>query len=131
MINYQRARRTLMNAEDNLKVQLRTDLRTVHTQYIAYEINKRNYELNVRLKDQAFEQIVAPPAGGTQGLAQSANAATQTTNLLNFQGGAYRSQGALIGGYETYQTQRLIFYRDIGTLPYDEWEAFRELFPTQ
>jgi len=131
LINYQRARRTLMNAEDNLKVQLRTDLRTVHTQYIAYEINKRNYELNVRLKDQAFEQIVAPPAGGTQGLAQSANAATQTTNLLSFQRSTYGSQTGLISAYESYQTARLIFYRDIGTLPYDEWEAFRELFPTE
>ena len=63
------------------------------TAYIGYEINKRNYELNVRLKDQAFEQIVAPPAGGTQSLAQSANAATQTTNLLSFQGAAYRLAG--------------------------------------
>ncbi len=58
----------------------------MHQTYINYEIAKRNYELNVRLKDQSFEQIVAPPAGGTQALAQSANAATQTTNLLNFQG---------------------------------------------
>jgi hypothetical protein len=131
LINYQRARRSLMNAEDNLKIQLRNDLRNVHQAYIGYEINKRNYELNVRLKDQAFEQIVAPPSGGSQGLAQSANAATQTTNLLSFQNGAFGSQTALINGYETYQTQRLIFYRDIGTLPYDEWEAFRELFPTQ
>ena len=103
----------------------------MHQAYIGYEINKRNYELNVRLKDQAFEQIVAPPSGGTQGLAQSANAATQTTNLLSFQRAASGSQLALITGYETYQTQRLIFYRDIGTLPYDEWEAYRELFPTQ
>jgi hypothetical protein len=131
LINYQRQRRNMMVAEDNLKVQLRTDLRAVHASYIGYEINKRNYELNVRLKDQAFEQIVAPPAGGTQNLAQSANAATQTTNLLSFQSAAYRSQLALITGYEGYQTNRLIFYRDIGTLPYDEWEAFSELFPTQ
>ena len=131
LINYQRARRSLMSAEDNLKIQLRQDLRLVHLAYINYEINKRNYELNVRLKDQAFEQIVAPPAGGSQNLAQSANAATQTTNLLGFQGRAFSSQVGLIGQYETYQTQRLIFYRDIGTLPYDEWEAFGELFPSQ
>ncbi len=131
LINYQRQRRNMMVAEDNLKVQLRTDLRAVHSSYIGYEINKRNYELNVRLKDQAFEQIVAPPAGGTQSLAQSANAATQTTNLLSFQSAAYGSQLRLITGYEGYQTNRLIFYRDIGTLPYDEWEAFSELFPTQ
>ncbi len=60
--------------------------------YINYEIAKRNFELNVRLKDQAFEQIVAPPAAGGGGLAQTANAATQTTNLLSF-------QGALIGAH--------------------------------
>lgn len=131
LINYQRQRRQLMVWEDNLKVQLRTDLRAVHAAYIIYEINKRNYELNVRLKDQAFEQIVAPPAGGTQSTAQSANAATQTINLLTFQNQAYLSQLALITGFESYQTQRLIFYRDIGTLPYDEWEAFSELFPTE
>ena len=85
LITYQRTRRSLQTAEDNLKVQLRNDLRSVHLAYINYEIAKRNFELNVRLKDQAFEQIVAPPAGGHEALAQSANAATQTTNLLNFQ----------------------------------------------
>ena len=120
-----------MNQEDNLKIQLRFDLRNVFTYYVQYEINKRNYELNTRLKDQAFEQIVAPPQGGSQQLAQSANAAAQTTNLLNFQRTSYGSQIGLITSYENYQQYRLIFYRDIGTLPYDEWEAFRELFPGQ
>src|SRR4029077_2962954 len=84
-----------------------------------------------RLKDQAFEQIVAPPAGGTQALAQSANAATQTNNLLNFQGRLIQSMLSLTNGWQTYETARLIVYRDIGTLPYDEWEAFSELFPSQ
>jgi hypothetical protein len=131
LIAYQRARRALMQAEDNLKIQLRQDLRAVHLSYITYEISKRNYELNMRLKDQAFEQIVAPPAGGQQNLAQSANAATQTTNLLNFQRTTYISQLGLINNYQAYEQNRLIVYRDIGTLPYDEWEAFSELFPAQ
>jgi hypothetical protein len=131
LITYQRQRRTLQTQEDNLKVQLRGDLRTVHGSYIAYEIAKRNYELNVRLKDQSFEQIVAPPAGGTQALAQSANAATQTTNLLNFQTNVITAMLALTNGWQAYETARLIVYRDIGILPYDEWEAFSELFPAQ
>jgi Outer membrane efflux protein len=131
LINYQRQRRALQNAEDNLKIQLRNDLRTVHSAYIGYEIAKRNYELNVRLKDQSFEQIVAPPAGGTQSLAQSANAATQTTNLLNFQGNVITAMLNLTNGWQAYQTARLFIYRDIGILPYDEWEAFSELFPAQ
>jgi hypothetical protein len=131
IINYQRARRTLQTAEDNLKIQLRNDLRQVHLGYINYEIAKRNFELNVRLKDQSFEQIIAPPAGGTQALAQSANAATQTINLLNFQTQVIGAMLALTNGWQFYQTQRLIVYRDIGILPYDEWEAFSELYPAQ
>ena len=131
LITFQRGRRTLQQAEDNLKIQLRNDLRLVHVAYINYEIAKRNFELNVRLKDQAFEQIIAPPAAGGGGLAQTANAATQTTNLLNFQGNLITAMLNLTNGWASYQTQRLIVYRDIGILPYDEWEAFSELFPAQ
>ncbi len=131
LISYQRSRRALQQAEDNLKIQLRNDLRNVHTSYIGYEIAKRIYELNVRLKDQAFEQIVAPPAGGTQALAQSANAAAQTLNLLTFQTQAYNAQQGLVTAYQSFEQNRLIVYRDIGTLPYDEWEAFSELFPSE
>src|SRR5262249_57979595 len=123
MINYQRLRRSLQTAEDNLKIQLRNDLRSVHSSYIFYEIAKRNYELNVRLKDQAFEQIVAPPAGGTQALAQTANAATQTTNLLNFQRSLIGAMSALTQGWHNFQTSRLIVYGDIGIFLYDEAQA--------
>jgi len=131
LINYQRLRRSLQTSEDNLKVQLRNDLRQVQSSYIYYEIAKRQFELNVRLKDQAFEQIIAPPAGGTQNLAQGANAAVQTTNLLSFQGNLINFMLALTNGWQGYQTNRLIVYRDIGILPYDEWEAFSELYPAQ
>jgi hypothetical protein len=131
MINYERTRRSLQNAEDNLKVQLRNDLRQVHLAYINYEIAKRNFELNVRLKDQAFEATIAPPATTANPLAAQANAATQTTNLLSFQGNLVAAMLALTNGWQLYQTNRLIVYRDIGNLPYDEWEAFSELYPSQ
>jgi hypothetical protein len=131
LISYQRLRRGLQTAEDNLKVQLRNDLRSVHIAYITYEIAKRNFELNVRLKDQAFEAIIAPPQGGAQALAQQANSAVQTTNLLNFQQQLILAMLALTNGWQAYQTARLILYRDIGILPYDEWEAFSELYPAQ
>ncbi len=104
-------------------------MRSVHLNYINYEINKRVFELNVRLKDQAFEQIVAPPAAAGGG--NVALAATQTTNLLTFQGRAFTSQVNMTTAYQAYEQARLIVYRDIGTLPYDEWEAFSELFPSE
>ena len=40
----------------------------------AYVVERRRYELASRLIDQVLEQIVAPPAGGTQAFAQSAGA---------------------------------------------------------
>jgi len=88
--------------------------------------------LNIRLKDQAFEQIIAPPQAATgQGLAQSANAATQTNNLISFQNTLFGSEVTLTQLYQSYQLARLTVYRDIGILPYDEWEAFSEIFPSE
>jgi hypothetical protein len=133
IIAYEQERRALMSQEDFIKNQLRSDIRTMQVTYIQYQITKANLIVNVRLKDQAFEQIVAPPqaAAGTQALAQNVNAATQTSNLIGFQGTLIRSEIALTNAFAAYQLARLTVYRDIGTLPYDEWEAFSELFPAE
>ncbi|MDG3003493.1 TolC family protein [Paludisphaera mucosa] len=132
IINYQRQRRALQNAEDSLKLFLRQDIRGMQVAYINYAIAKQQLELNIRLKDQAFEQIVAPPQATTgNSLAQSANAATQTSNLIGFQNGLINSETALLTTWQNFQLARLTLYRDIGTLPYDEWEAFSELFPAE
>ena len=64
IITYQQQRRQLQNTEDNIKYQLRSDIRSMQVAYIQYEIAKRNLVLQIRLKDQAFEQIVAPPQAG-------------------------------------------------------------------
>ena len=61
LISYQRQRRTLQNAEDFLKYQLRLEIRAMQFNYIQYQIAERNLALSVRVKDQAFEQIIAPP----------------------------------------------------------------------
>src|SRR5208283_1442035 len=132
IINYEQQRRALMSEEDFIKNQLRSDIRAMQVNYINYDITKKNLVLNIRLKDQAFEQIIAPPQAATgQGLAQSANAATQTTNLINFQVTLFNSEVALIQLYQAYELARLTVYRDIGILPYDEWEAFSEIFPEE
>lgn len=131
IIAYEQQRRALMSLEDFIKNQLRSDIRGMQVTFIQYEINKAQLILNIRLKDQAFEQIVAPPQTGAQALAQSANAATQTSNLINFQGQLIGSELTLLNAFRSYQAARLTVYRDIGTLPYDEWEAFSELFPAE
>jgi hypothetical protein len=124
LIGYERQRRTLMSTEDSIKLLVRTDIRNMQLQYLEYEISKRNFILSIRQKDQAFEQIVAPPAGvGTS------QAPLQTTNLINFQNGLVGNENGLVTNWYQFQSARLALYRDLGTLPFDEWEAFYELFP--
>ncbi len=125
LINYQRQRRTLQNTEDFLKFQLRQEIRQMQLLYQQYLIAERNLVLSVRLKDQAFEQIIAPPqpnAGGNQ-------AALQTTNLIGFQLSVVGNENNLVALWYQYQLFRLQVYRDLGILPFDEWEAFDEIFP--
>ncbi len=133
IIAYQRQRRQLQNSEDLTKFQLRQDIRQMQVSYINYQIARRNLVLNIRVRDQAFEQILAPPqtGAGAGGIGQTANAATQTSTLLGAQQSLIRSEIALISTWQQFQLNRLTLYRDIGILPYDEWEAFSELFPAE
>ncbi|AMV38998.1 TolC family protein [Planctomyces sp. SH-PL62] len=132
IIDYQRQRRSLQAQEDALKLNLRQDIRQMQIAYFQYAIAKQQLTLQARLKDQAFEQLVAPPAATSgQSLGQSANAATQTNNLLQAQGNLIGSQSSILSTWQAFQLARLTLYRDIGTLPYDEWEAFSELFPAE
>ena len=126
LIGYQRQRRALQNSEDSIKTNIRQDVRLVQTSYLTYEIARRNLVLAVRLKDQAFELIVAPPAAGAP-----SPAALQTTNLVNFQQSLLQVENQLVSTWYTFQINRLQLYRDMGTLPFDEWEAFHELFPAE
>jgi len=134
LISYQRQRRALQAFEDNLKLAIRNDIRSLHQQFLNYEITRKNFVLTIRQKDQAFEQIIAPPQGaaaGGGGTAQAASAATQTSNLINFQGNLLTLENQLVSFWLSYEVARLNLVRDLGTLPYDEWEAFRELFPPE
>jgi hypothetical protein len=132
LINYQSARRTLQEQEDFIKNQLRQDVRLLQQLYQNYQLNKRQFVLFARQKDQAFENIVAPPASGTGGgAAGNASGAVQTQNLITAQNSLINIENNLITTWYNYQVARLTVYRDLGTLPYDEWEAFYELFPSE
>ena len=50
-------------------------------------------------------------------------------NLINFQQSLVNNENGLLTSWYQFQVQRLQLYRDLGTLPFDEWEAFYELFP--
>ena len=77
---------------------------------------------------KAFEQIIAPPQGAAG--AAASQAPLQTTNLINFQNSVVNNENNLVTTWYNYQLQRLQVYRDLGILPFDEWEAYDEIFPS-
>src|SRR5262249_47882630 len=110
LIGYERQRRALMNFEDNIKLLVRQDIRNMQLQYLEYEISKQNFILSIRQKDQAFEQIGAPPAG-----AGTSQAPLKPTNLINFQNSLVNNENALVTNWYQFQQARLSLYRDLGT----------------
>ncbi len=90
----------------------------------AYVVERRRYELASRLIDQMLEQIVAPPVGGTQALAQSAGARIATQGLLEQLDQVRSAQDRLVGLWASFKAERLALYRDLGALPYDDWKSF-------
>ncbi|QDV36809.1 TolC family protein [Tautonia plasticadhaerens] len=125
LIAYQRARRSLMQVEDSLKNQLRQNLRQLQVQYQGYEIQKTSYIAALVTLDQSFQSFLEPPrsTGGSSGGSQL------VLTLLRGLNGVNNAQNGLISSWVQYQTTRLALYRDLGIMPYDEWEAFYELFP--
>ena len=71
LINYQRARRAADEHRRRIKFQSAHDIRDLQTQYLTTRSPKRNFVLTIRQKDQAFEQIIAPPAGARGDVSQA------------------------------------------------------------
>ena len=126
LINYQRQRRALMQAEDTVKFGVRQLVRSLVQSFENYEITKVQLLLNILQRDQSLQQIVAPPESGA-----TSNQATQTLNFIGSITNILSQQNGLVQNWVQYQSTRLALYRDLGIMPYDEWEAFYELFPSE
>ncbi|WP_169979709.1 TolC family protein [Tautonia rosea] len=125
-IAYQRARRGLMQIEDSLKNSLRQTIRNLQLQYQQYEISKTQYVVALVTLDQSFQRFLEPPRSGGGSSAGSQLVLT----LLRGLNSVNSAQNGLIQRWVQFQTTRLNLYRDLGIMPYEEWEAFYELFPS-
>ncbi len=126
-INYNRQQRLLMLSEDSIKNAVRQEFRNLLLYYQTYAIQQRLFVVTLRVVDQSQEQLVAPAVPGASG----GQVAAQTINLINAQQRIPQTQNTLVQTWVNYQTARLALYRDLGIMPYDEWEAFHELFPAR
>src|SRR5207247_3281049 len=95
LINYQRARRNLINLEDNIAAQVRFDVRQLHLFAENYKIQQKLLESLYSQVENALEVIVAPvdpdslKASGTAG---QANAAALTNQYLQALAGLNNAQ---------------------------------------
>ena len=115
---------TARDTDLSLERQIRQQIRPLVEARRAYVVQSRRYELASRLIDQVLEQMVAPPAGGTQAFAQSAGARIATQGLLEQLDQVRGAQtGWSVCGPRS-KRERLGLYRILGVLPYDDWKSF-------
>ncbi len=104
-----------------LELRVRRRLRHLIETRLAYLQQMRNFVLAIRSSDQAFERLVAPPTGGpflprTPMLKEVLDQEAQILCIRN----------DLVALWTSFQVERLALYRDLGTLPCDDWKSFYE-----
>ncbi len=130
LITYRQQQRVLMNREDAIKYQVRSEVYNLIQLAETFELQKPNLFYTIRQRDNTLQSIIAPPASIDASGSNAANQATQTNNLITSITNILTIQNSLLQTWVSFQTQRLSLYRDLGLMPYDEWEAFYEFFPS-
>jgi hypothetical protein len=107
-----------------LELRVRHQIRKLLDTKRAYEAAKRSYELAVRLKDQAFERLLAPPTAVITSRTPLLEALIEQVNAV------VKTQEQLATLWTSFRAGRLALYRDLGTLPYDDWQSLYADFST-
>jgi hypothetical protein len=122
LINYQRWRRILQRAEDQVMFDTRGEIRLLRQQEENYRIQQRQVELaymTVENSLDTFQQPPAPVPAGQGGGDTQTRAAALTTQLIQAQTNLYNAQIALTTTWITYLNTRLQLYRDMELMPLD------------
>ncbi|MDA1211441.1 MAG: TolC family protein [Planctomycetota bacterium] len=111
LIAYQRARRSYMQAEDSVKIQVRQDWRQLKVLKKNFEIQRRAIRSSATQLDQTIARASDP--------SQAANLDNQGLNLINALNAVLNNQNTFIGIWVNYEQNRLNFYQDIGMMEID------------
>jgi len=112
-IAYQRARRNYMAAEDQVKLDVRSELRELKAQREMFEIQRRALRIAALELEQAMEAGEKQLDGAGGGRQQGLNIPRALENILD-------AQDELIEAWVEYETARLRLYRDMGVMRIDE-----------
>lgn len=127
LINYRQQQRFLQSLEDSIKLSVRSNIRNLVQFAQQYETQRRLLLVSLKQRDNTARTLFAPPAVGAA--AGAGDQTAQTQQLTQSLQQIAQSQSQLVSLWVQYQTSRLTLYRDLGIMPYDEWEAYYELFP--
>lgn len=122
IINYQQARRNLINLEDNIAAQVRFDVRQLRLFANNYRIQKTVIRSLYFQVENALEVIVAPADPDNlknTGTAGQANAAALTSQYLGALSGLNGSQTKLYDIWLSYLATRMELYLDLERLILD------------
>jgi hypothetical protein len=123
LINYQRRRRILQRAEDEVAFDVRQELRVLRQQEEQYRIQQRQVELAYLTVENSLDTFQAPPAplaAGQQAQDPATRAAALTNQLITAQTSLYNAQFAMTTIWITYLNTRLQLYRDMELMPLDQ-----------
>jgi hypothetical protein len=107
-----------------LELRVRQRIRKLVETEGAYEAAKRSYELAVRLQDQALERLLAPPTAGITSRSPLLKALIEQITTVA------KTQEQLATLWTSFRAERMSLYRDLGTLPYDDWRSLYADFST-
>lgn len=106
-----------------LELRVRRRVRRLIDLRDEYENAKQMYVLSIRLGDQAFERMLAPSSPAT---ALTRGPSVQA--VVDTFGRSLEAQDRLITVWTGFHAERLELYRDLGSLPYGNWDVFYASF---
>ncbi|RMG32631.1 MAG: hypothetical protein D6725_17295, partial [Planctomycetota bacterium] len=122
LIDYQRARRAYMAFEDQIKLQVRQEFRSLLIARRNFENARQAVRIAALQLDSAVEQATAPVQTGGQ---------NQGLNLLNALRDVLNAQNDLIRFWVRYEQARLNLFRDMGLMEIDEEGVWTDPFYQQ
>ncbi len=107
-----------VNSGARLELRIRGQIRSLYDKRHAYEEEKKSFELAIRLRDQTFERLLAPPS------TVAASRSVLVTALLEQLTQVRETQDRLIGLWTSFRAERLALYHELGELPYADWKTY-------
>jgi len=109
---------------------VRSDVRRLIDETGAYEAERRRFVRALRQRDQAFEQLIAPPQLAEREAAAGRDG-DRLSGLLDAQTRLLDVENRLVALWADHQARCVALDGRLGTTPYDDWKSFLARFPAR